>query len=121
MTSSWISAAAWKNSSAAAARDDGSPSRAAGRAPAPVAEGGAQPLAAAHEVADVLDQRAAVRAHGVQHVALPRQELLHDLVHPGAQVLGVERRRRGSAEGAPGGACRAPGDVTASPCRRAVG
>jgi len=66
--------------------------RGAGGAPAPVAEGRAQPLAAAHQVTDVLHERPALGADAVQDVALVSEEALDHLVHPRPQVLGVERR-----------------------------
>ena len=65
--------------------------RSPGAAPAPVAERGTEPLAPAHEVRDVLHQRGAVGAHGVEHVALAGEELFDDLLDPGAEALGVER------------------------------
>ena len=91
MRSSWISAAAWNSSSAAAAAVIGSPAVAAGPAPAPVAERRAQPLAAAHQRRDRLDERPAVRATGLQRGGLALQERGQGGVDPGAQPLGVQR------------------------------
>ena len=90
MTSSWISAAAWNSSSAAAAVTMPAVVT-AGAAPAPVAEGRPQPLAAAEQVADGVHQRGELVGDAVEDVGLPGEEVVERLVDPVAQVLGVER------------------------------
>jgi hypothetical protein len=60
-------------------------------APAPVAEGRPQPLAAAQQVADGVHQRGELVRHAVEDVGLPGEQVVQGLVDPVAQVLGIER------------------------------
>ena len=62
-----------------------------GAAVPPPAEGGTQALAPAEQVADGLHQRVEIIADAVEDVALRRDEVVDGLLHPGAQVVDIQR------------------------------
>ena len=94
MTSSWMSAHAWRSSSEVAAATAASGVGTAGAAPAPVAERRAQALAAAQQVGEGVREGGEIGADVVEDRHLDGEEVVEPLLDADPQVLGVQRRDR---------------------------